>query len=226
MILHKVLLVFFGAMNDEHSDPKTEDHMKKANNSNKQILGFLLLASAAISIIVCVMIDMAISGTFTWSLYPIVSVIFASSLLRPIIQNGKNGIVATLRILTVGIVPYLYVLDQIAGTETIITKAGGIIAGLVLIYLWIAYFIAKHSRRRKLLSFGITMILAVPLCILINYSLSLTLTPKAAAFDVWDVLSIGILLSVGAVLIISDVILRRKEISEDASYGNCKRSRI
>jgi len=134
--------------------------------------------------------------------------------------------VATLRILTVGIVPYLYVLDQIAGTETIITKAGGIIAGLVLIYLWIAYFIAKHSRRRKLLSFGITMILAVPLCILINYSLSLTLTPKAAAFDVWDVLSIGILLSVGAVLIISDVILRRKEISEDASYGNCKRSRI
>ena len=183
---------------------------EKKNLSAKQICSIFSLTSAAVGIIVCAIIDVAISGTFTWSLYPIISIILACSLALPIIQKGKKGIVPAFCVLTVAIVPYLHVLDRIAGTGTIITKVGGTVAGLVLIYLWLVYLIVKRCNYRKFMGFGIAMILAAPLCVLINYSLSLTLTPEAATFDMWDVLDIVILLAGGAALIGFDFILKKK----------------
>lgn len=182
---------------------------KKKNLSVKQICSVLSLASAAIGIIVCAIIDVVINSAFTWSLYPIVSIILACSLALPIIQKGKKGIMPALCVLTVAIIPYLHVLDKIAGTEGTITKVGGTVAGLVLIYLWLMCLIMKRCKNRKWMTFGIAMILAAPLCVLINYSLSLTLTPKAAAFDVWDILDIVILLVGGAALIGFDFILKK-----------------
>ena len=184
-----------------------EENKKKL--SVKQICSILSLASAAIGIIVCAIIDVAINDAFTWSLYPIVSIVLACSLVLPIIQKGKKGIAPALCVLTVAIIPYLHVLDRIAGTEGVITKVGSMIAGLVLIYLWLICLIMKHCKNRKCMGFGIAMILAAPLCVLINYSLSLTLTPEAATFDVWDVLDIVILLVGGAVLIGFDIVLKK-----------------
>jgi len=182
---------------------------KKKSLSIKQICSILTLSSAAIGIIVCAIIDVAINKAFTWSLYPIVSIILACSLSLPIIQKGKKGIVPALCVLTVAIIPYLHVLDRITGTDGIITKVGGVIAGLVLIYLWVMYMIMKRCKSRKCMGFGIAMILAAPLCVLINYSLSITLAPEAATFDVWDILDIVILVAGGVGLIGFDFILKR-----------------
>lgn len=182
---------------------------KKKNLSIKQICSILSLASAAIGIIVCAIIDVAVNSAFTWSLYPIVSIVLACSLALPIIQKGKKGIVPALCVLTVAIIPYLHVLDKIAGTAGVITKVGSAIAGLGLIYLWLMCLIMKRCKNRKCMGFGIAMILAAPLCVLINYSLSLTLTPETAAFDVWDILDIVILVAGGIGLIGFDCILKR-----------------
>lgn len=183
---------------------------KKKNLSVKQICSILSVASSAIGIIVCAIIDVAINSAFTWSLYPIVSIILACSLALPVILKGKKGIVPAMCVLTAAMIPYLYALDKIAGTDGIITKVGGVIAGLTLIYLWLMCFIMKLCKSRKCMAFGIAMILAAPLCILINYSLSLTLAPEAAAFDVWDVLDIVIMITGGAALIGFDFVLKKK----------------
>lgn len=184
--------------------------MEKRNNlSVKQICSILSLASATIGIIVCAIIDVAINSAFTWSLYPIASIVLACSLALPIIQKGKKGIVPALCVLTVAIIPYLHVLDQIAGTEGLILKVGGVVSAIVLVYLWLMCLIMKRCKNRKWMGFGIAMILAAPLCVLINYSLSLTLTPEAAAFDVWDILDIVILVVGGLGLIGIDFILKR-----------------
>lgn len=184
---------------------------KKKKLSIEQLCSILSLASAAIGIIVCSIIDLSINSAFTWSLYPIVSIVLACALILPFILKGKKGIVPALGVLTVTIIPYLHVLDKIAETEGMILKVGGVISAIVVIYLWLVCLIMKLCKNRMWMGFGIAMILAAPLCVLINYSLSLTLTPEAGSFDVWDILDIGILVAGGIGLIGLDFILKRKK---------------
>lgn len=113
--------------------------------------------------------------------------------------------------LTVLIVPYLFALDKIAATEGLILKAGAVVAFISMIFLWSVWFIMKRCKNRKLLGAGISTILAAPVCVLINYSLSLTLTREAGAFDVWDVLDIVILVIAGLALISFDLIIKNKK---------------
>ena len=177
----------------------------------KQICNIILLATAVIGIIVCSIVDVAINSAFTWSRYPISSIIFACGVIFPIILRGTKGILTSLGFLTVLIFPYLYALDKIAGTEGLILKVGGVVSAIVLVYLWLMCLIMKLCKNRKWMGFGILLILAAPLSVLINYSLSLTLTPEAAAFDVWDILDIVILVASGIGLIGLDFILKRKK---------------
>lgn len=162
-------------------------------------------------IAVCAIVDVAINNGFSWSLYPINSIVFVWFVLFPIILSGKKGILPSMGILTVLIVPYLFALDRIAGGEGLILKAGAIIAAISLIFLWSVWFIMKRCKNRKWIGAGISTILAAGVCVLINYSLSLTLTPEAAAFDVWDLLNIVILVVAGLAMISLDLILEKRK---------------
>ena len=137
---------------------------KKKSLRLKQIGGGVFFALSAIGMIVCAIVDVAINRAFTWSLYPIVSIILACVLAFPVIHKGKNGILPMLCVLTVAIFPYLYALDTIAGTEGLMIKVGGVIACLVLLYLWLMYPIMKRCQNRKCMGFGVAMLLAAPLC--------------------------------------------------------------
>lgn len=162
-------------------------------------------------IAVCAIVDVAINNGFSWSLYPISSIVFVWFVLFPIILFGKKGILPSMGVLTVLIVPYLFALDRIAGVEGLIFKAGAIIAAIFLIFLWSVWFIMKRYKNRKWIGAGISTILAAGVCVLINYSLSLTLTPEAAAFDVWDLLNIVILVVAGLAMISLDLILEKRK---------------
>lgn len=175
----------------------------------KQICSIALLATAVIGIVVCSIVDVAINSAFTWSLYPISSIIFACGVIFPIVLRGTKGILTSLGFLTVLIIPYLYALDKIASADGIILKVGGVVSAIVVVYMWLMCLIMKLCNNRKWMGFGIMLILAAPLCVMINYSLSLTLTPEAAAFDVWDILDIVILAISGIGLICIDLILKK-----------------
>ena len=186
-----------------------EKTVQKKYSTIKLVLSLSFTALMLISIIACAIVDVAITNSFTWSLYPISSIIFAWCVLFPLVYGGKNGIVPSMIAITVLIVPYLFVLDMLAATGGVILKAGAAVAAISLIFLWSVCFIMKRCKTRKLLGAGISTILAAPVCVLINYSLSLTLTPEAGAFDVWDVLDIVILVVVGLALISFDMILKK-----------------
>lgn len=79
-----------------------------------------------------------------------------------------------------------------------------------MVFLWIVWFVMKQCKNRKILGAGISAFLAVPIIILINYSLTFTFAPKSGAFDVWDVFNIAILLIVGFVLIGFDLLIKKK----------------
>lgn len=156
-------------------------------------------ALLAVGIVVCTTVDVALNSAFTWSLYPISSIIFAWCVLFPLIRSGKTGAVRSLTALTILIIPYLFALDRISGADGVLIKAGAAVSAISLAYLWSVFLIMKRAKR-KLIGAGISTILAAPVCALINCSLALVLTPQAGVFDVWDALSVIILIAVGAAL--------------------------
>lgn len=198
-------------------EQKVEIVMKKTNGLNtRQIISILLLASAVIGIAVCFIVDISLNGTFTWSLYPLVSIILMCCVCLPVILKGIRGIVPSICVLTFTLIPYLYTLDVIAGSNGRIIKVGAAAASLSLAYLWVVFLIVRRHKGRLLRGFGLAMILAAPLCLMINYSLSFTLSPEAAVFDIWDVLDLIILIAGGICLVGFDYITRRiKAVEKD-----------
>ena len=187
-----------------------EETVQKKYSVIKLVLSLSFTALLLIGIIVCAIADVAITNSFTWSLYPISSIIFVWCVLFPIVYSGRKGIIFSLISLTILIVPYLFTLDSIATTEGLILKVGVAVSAISIIFLWSIWFVMKRCKNRKLLGAGISTLLAAPICVLINFSLSLTLTPEASAFDVWDVLSIVILVVAGLALISLDLIMKKK----------------
>lgn len=173
------------------------------------ILSLSFIAVLTVGIIVCSIVDAAISGSLTWSLYPISSCIFAGCVMFPALFSGKRGILTSMIMLTILIIPYLFVLDRIAGTDGLILRVGAVSAVIALAYLWSVFFIMKRFKSRKLLGGGISAILAAPVCIIINCSLSFLITPEAGIFNVWDILDIIILTASGLLMICFDLIIRK-----------------
>lgn len=147
-----------------------------------------------VGIIVCAICDLAISGTFTWSLYPISAIIFAWFVFFPVIKHGEKGILGTMIALTVLIIPFLYVLAALVKGDNLIRPIGVRMSVISLVFLWSVFVIFKILRKRKLLAAAISCLLTIPLCIVINISLSGILNEPVS--DAWDILAYVVLLIV------------------------------
>ncbi len=158
--------------------------------------GLLLLGA-----IVCAICDIAISGTFTWSLYPITAILFAWLVFVPLVKYGGKGLPGSLAIFSVLIVPFLYVISRIVGNRLILTI--GIRMSLYSIaYLWCIYLIFRKSKGRKIIATAVSLWLTIPLCVMINLSLAKILS--ISPFDGWDLLSFTIITIIAIALLIID----------------------
>ena len=100
--------------------------------------------SLLLGAIVCAICDIAISGTFTWSLYPITAILFAWLVFVPLVKYGGKGLPGSLAILSVLIIPFLYVISRIVGDHLVLTI--GIRMSLYSIaYLWCVYLIFRAT---------------------------------------------------------------------------------
>ena len=129
---------------------------------------FLLIGVSVVSIV-----DVAISGRFTWSLIPISASVFAWFVFFPTIKFGMKGIVGSLFAFSLFIVPFLYVLDhvinRIIAYHAPIFAMGVRIAPLSIVYIWIEFFLSRKLKTRKLIAAAISVLLASPLTFFINY---------------------------------------------------------
>lgn len=159
---------------------------------------------ALIAIFVCLICDLAITGHFTWSLIATSSIIFAWFVIIPVILLGKKGIIIALALLTVLIIPYLYILSRII-KEPMIFTIGLPMSIIGVIYAWCVFgiFILLPNRKTKALSF--TLFLAVPLNFIVNLTLSNILFEEPL-IDAWDLLSALLLIILASSLLIYDYI--------------------
>ena len=174
---------------------KGEDHMTK-----NVILSILFSATLLIGIMVCLICNIAISGNLTWSLIPVCSIVFAWVISFPSIIGGKRGITASLIMLSVFIFPYLFLLGGQSKAKEVFS-VGAAMAVVSIVFLWIIVAVFKRMER-KLVALGTAFLSTIPFMIIINIVLSKMI--EEPVLDVWDMLSISMLLILAFVSFICD----------------------
>lgn len=162
---------------------------KTAGQTFRQIFGGVLTCLMFIAIAVCVICDRAINGRLGWSLYVISSILFAFLVLLPILCRGRRGVVGMLVVLSLTIVPYLWVLNHLLGGGPLLLPIGIVSAVIGLGYLWAVFALFHRLERRRLLAGAIALLAAVPVRLGVNMVLRwLLMRPASGIGDIWDVL--------------------------------------
>lgn len=185
-------------INVENYEQKVEENLialkrKDENNMTKNvILSILFSITLLTGIMVCIICSLAISGKLTWSLIPVSSIVFAWVISFPGILLGKKGIVLSFISLSIFIIPYLYLLSRLLNTRAIFS-IGSAIASVSILFLWLLFAVFNRiGKTRKLIALGIAFLSAIPFMFIINVILANMIAEPV--FDVWDMLTIFILL--------------------------------
>ena len=177
--------------------------MKNKVRAIRSIAAAVFTVGLLIGIVVCVGCDLAISGEFSWSLLPVSACVFAWAVFFPVILMGMKGVVVSLGTVTVFIVPFLAVMEMLTGGN--IMAVGTPAAVIGVIYLWCVFVVFKVLKR-KLLAAAAALLLAIPVCLLVNLIVAQTYAQPFV--DMWDWLAFGVI-AVGAVVLFA-VDLKRK----------------
>ena len=153
-----------------------------------KIMEIVFAVILLMGIIICTICDILLSDTFTWSLVPISSIIFAWVALLPIKRHGKKGIIGSIVILIVCILLYLYVLSGIIKNNEQMLSIGIRMAGISIIYIACIFIIFKAFKKRKFAAMGTSLMLGIPICVMINVNLSDRFSQSL--IDIWDLLAI------------------------------------
>lgn len=210
-------------LNGQRSEATASKDMKKnidnafayaEKSAKRKIISFQNVLSISFSIllligiIVCSICDIAISGTFTWSLYPISSILFVWFVFMPFIKYGNKGIFGSLIVFSVLIIPFLYVISKIVDNNLIMTL-GIRISLFSVVHLWCVYLIFRKLKERKIIAMAYSLLLTIPLCLIINISVAKILS--ISFFDIWDILSFAIILASVITLFMIDYFKRHKK---------------
>ena len=175
---------------------------KDENNMNKNtLISTIYTIAMGIGILVCCICDIAISGTLTWSLIVLSSVLVTWIASFPVILLGKRGVLVAMIAISISIVPFMYILSILIKVNEVFS-IGAVMSIISLVFLWIIYITYHRLKGRKLLATGITLLLAIPFTILINSTLSKMIGEPV--IDIWDILSVFILFILAVAFIIGD----------------------
>lgn len=175
----------------------------------RNICSISFSAMLLLGIVVCAICDVAITGSLTWSLFPVSSCIFAWVVFFPVLRFGEKGIVGSMLSFSIGLIPFLWVIDGLVKGNQLIMPIGIRMAGISIVFLWGIYVIFRVWRKRKLFATAISLLLVVPVQILIDFSLSKIIDSKM--FDIWDVVSILIIALLAVGCFAYDYVLRRSD---------------
>ncbi|MCL2698069.1 MAG: helix-turn-helix domain-containing protein [Oscillospiraceae bacterium] len=162
-----------------------------------------------LGIITCAICDLAISGSFSWSLIPISACVFAWFLFTPSIKFGIKGIVVSLAALSILILPFLLVLNSLIDSNGLLMPIGIRVSVISTAYLWSAFIIFKILKSRKLIALAVSLLLSIPCSLMINFVLSKIIS--SSLFDVWDAMSIAIITGLIIFLFIMDYCVRKRK---------------
>ena len=113
----------------------------------------------------------------------------------------EKGVLVAMVAISILILLFMYILSILIKVNEVF-NIGAIMSIYTLVFLWIIYILYYRLKERKLLATGITFLFAIPFTLLINITLSKLIGEPV--IDVWDILSVFILLIVSVAFIIGD----------------------
>lgn len=195
-------------MNNEKMSELISALRKKRGAAIRKIAGIGITGAALIGIVVCAICNIAINGALTWSLYPIISVAFAWAIVMPMITFQQRGILASLILLSVLLIPFLISIGILSGYQKEMNAIGVKTAIVGMIYIWAIYILQRIMKRKRLIASAISVLMALPVNWLINWVVdSYT---KMNGFNIWDIITSIILVFIALILVIISFASRRK----------------
>lgn len=180
------------------------------NKRTQIITNFIITLLFALATLICAICDLAVSKGLTWSLYPIISISFAWLVIMPLFHFEKNKIAMSLISLSIFIVPFLFCMEQL-GMAKWLLPLGIPISIISIVYLWIIFWLFKKINSKWYAS-GITAVITIPLSLLINLiSSRFTNDPF---FDIWDAMSMGIIIVVAIILFAIGFLINKKTVGK------------
>lgn len=118
--------------------PEVGNVKKFLNKTKTMFFLYGLLGLSFVAILVCLIVDICVSGRFTWSLISTSGIVFGDAVLYTLLTSKKNKVVKTLAVASVG-VPVLVSIIQIV-LYYLMGKGNMWIfnIGLPIIAIWIA----------------------------------------------------------------------------------------
>ncbi|MBO4458724.1 MAG: helix-turn-helix transcriptional regulator [Butyrivibrio sp.] len=175
---------------------------KDENNMNKNVvISIVYTVTMAIAIMVCFICDISISGTLSWSLITLSSILVTWVVSFPITLLGKRGIFVAMIAFSILVIPFLYVLSVLIKVKEVF-GIGVPMAVVSIIFLWMTYFLYRKFKERKLLATGIVFLILIPVSFLLDIILAKIL--GTAAFNVVDIMSVFSLLIIAFAFIMGD----------------------
>lgn len=156
----------------------------------KKILGTLYSLITLIGLNACIIIDFSINHEFTWSYICTPSIALAWLVLYPLIRYGTKEIPYALKMLSIFIIPYLFILSVLISKSII--NIGLFIAVISIIYLWCQYNILKTSKDLKYFSLSASFFVTLLLYLIIDIYICF-IFPKEL-LGIWDFLGILVFL--------------------------------
>lgn len=179
------------------------------NRSRNAMISVVYTVTMVVGILVCCLCDFAVTGKLTWSLITLSSILITWAASFPAILLGRKGIIVSMISISILIIPFLYVLSIILKVAGIF-RIGVVMSVISLIFLWLTFLLYQRLRERKLLATGITFLFAIPITFLINFALAQLIDEPI--FDIWDLLTVFILLILAVVFIRIDVVKRKSKM--------------
>ena len=122
---------------------------KDENNMNKNtLISTIYTIAMGIGILVCCICDITISGTLTWSLIVLSSVLVTWIASFPVILLGKRGVLVAMIAISISIVPFMYILSILIKVNEVFS-IGAVMSIISLVFLWIIYITYHRLKGRK-----------------------------------------------------------------------------
>lgn len=161
-----------------------------------------------LGIVTCAICDLAITGTLTWSLISISSIVFAWLVLLPIVQYNLKGVAYSLTIFSLLLIPYLYGLDVFIQAGGALMPIGARMSLVLIVFLWIIFWLNKALAPRWLLATAIELLLGIVASFVVNIILHTLI--QEPLLDVWDIQTFFLVASLSGFLFSLDIKKRRQ----------------
>lgn len=173
--------------------------IKRVRRSLRVICSVIFTVILLIGAAVCIICDLAITGTMTWSFFPVVCCAFAGVVCIWPIRYGVRGIRRALIALSAAILPFLFVLDRLTAPR--ILPVGVPMALIGVAFVWYCYLVTVWQRKRKMRAAALIFAGAIAAQLVIVWILSYLIGDH---FDLWDMLSIAVMAAGGGICLLID----------------------